>query len=89
MEHPSGTTPYAPAGSVATAASAASAGSGAPVAAVAAVASVAPVDERQARADWLITELGRLAADADDPHDQARFRRTADSLVRLAIAFRS
>jgi hypothetical protein len=52
-------------------------------------AAVAPVAERQARADWLITELGRLAADADDPQDQARFRRTADSLVRLAIAFRS
>ena len=74
MEHPSGTAPYAPAGSVAS---------------VAPVSPVSPLDERQARADWLITELGRLAADADDPHDQARFRRTADSLVRLAIAFRS
>jgi hypothetical protein len=49
----------------------------------------ATVAERQARADWLITEFGRLAAQADDPRDQARFRRTADSLVRLAIAFRS
>jgi hypothetical protein len=48
-----------------------------------------PSSERQARADWLITELGRLAASAEDPHEQARFRRTADSLVRLAIAFRS
>jgi hypothetical protein len=47
------------------------------------------VAERQARADWLITEFGRLAAQAEDPHDKARFRRTADSLVRLAIAFRS
>ena len=45
--------------------------------------------ERQARSDWLITELGRLAATADDPHEQASLRRTADSLVRLAIAFRS
>ena len=45
--------------------------------------------ERQARAEWLVTELGRLAARADDPHDQARLRRTADSLVRLATAFRS
>ncbi len=45
--------------------------------------------ERQARANWLVTELGRLAANAEDPHDQARFRRTADSLVRLATAFRS
>ncbi|MEU8223021.1 hypothetical protein [Kribbella sp. NPDC048915] len=45
--------------------------------------------ERQARADWLITELGRLAAQAEDPNDRARIRRTADSLVRLAIAFRS
>ncbi|MFD3404499.1 hypothetical protein ACFWUU_27665 [Kribbella sp. NPDC058693] len=47
------------------------------------------VAERQARADWLITEFGRLAAQAEDPRDKARFRRTADSLVRLAIAFRS
>lgn len=45
--------------------------------------------ERQARADWLITELGRLAAAADNPQEQASLRRTADSLVRLAIAFRS
>ena len=45
--------------------------------------------ERQARADWLVTELGRRAAVADDPREQARLRRTADSLVRLAIAFRS
>lgn len=45
--------------------------------------------ERQARADWLITELGRLAAAADNPQQQANLRRTADSLVRLAIAFRS
>ncbi|WP_329483071.1 hypothetical protein OG555_12855 [Kribbella sp. NBC_01484] len=45
--------------------------------------------ERQARSDWLITELGRLAAAADDPQEQAGLRRTADSLVRLAIAFRS
>ena len=45
--------------------------------------------ERQARSDWLITELGRLAAAADDPQEQASLRRTADSLVRLAIAFRS
>lgn len=45
--------------------------------------------ERQARADWLITELGRLAAHAENPDDKARYRRTADSLVRLAIAYRS
>jgi hypothetical protein len=45
--------------------------------------------ERQARNDWLITELGRLAAEAEDPHEKARYRRTADSLVRLAIAMRS
>ena len=45
--------------------------------------------ERQARADWLITELGRLAAQAEDPHERVRLRRTADSLVRLAIAYRS
>jgi hypothetical protein len=45
--------------------------------------------ERQARADWLVTELGRLAAAADNPVQQADLRRTADGLVRLAIAFRS
>ncbi|TCC18965.1 hypothetical protein [Kribbella speibonae] len=45
--------------------------------------------ERQARADWLITELGRLAAQAEDPDDKVRIRRTADSLVRLATAYRS
>ena len=45
--------------------------------------------ERQARADWLITELGRLAAQAEDPNDRVRIRRTADSLTRLATAFRS
>jgi hypothetical protein len=45
--------------------------------------------ERQARADWLITELGRLAAQAEDPQERVRLRRTADSLVRLAIAYRS
>ncbi|NIK55530.1 hypothetical protein [Kribbella shirazensis] len=45
--------------------------------------------ERQARADWLITELGRLADHAEDPQDEARYRRTADSLVRLATALRS
>ncbi|WP_432884612.1 hypothetical protein ACQPYH_44240 [Kribbella sp. CA-245084] len=48
-----------------------------------------PIAERQARADWLITELGRLAANADDPSERARLRRTADSLVRLATAYRS
>lgn len=45
--------------------------------------------ERQARAAWLITELGRLAAQAEDPQDRARYRRTADSLVRFATAVRS
>ena len=44
--------------------------------------------ERQARNDWLIAELSRLAAAAQDPAEQARYRRTADSLVRLAIAMR-
>ncbi|MER7246736.1 hypothetical protein [Kribbella sp. NPDC000426] len=81
MEHPSGTTLGPTPGDQTAAANAA------PVAPVAAVA--APVAERRARADWLITELSRLAAQADDPRDQARYRRTADSLVRLAIAFRS
>jgi hypothetical protein len=75
MEHSSGTTPAAT--STATA-------SGTVAGTVAGT-----LAERQARADWLITEFGRLAAQAEDPHDEARFRRTADSLVRLAIAFRS
>ncbi|TDO67413.1 hypothetical protein EV651_103325 [Kribbella sp. VKM Ac-2571] len=44
--------------------------------------------ERRARADWLITELSRLAAQADNPNDRVRIRRTADSLTRLATAFR-
>jgi hypothetical protein len=75
MEHPSGTTPCStPRNNLA-----AAAGPG----------PSATVAERQARADWLITELGRLAAHAEDPGEQARIRRTADSLVRLAIAFRS
>ncbi|MET9270342.1 hypothetical protein [Kribbella sp. NPDC003557] len=52
-------------------------------------AALAPRAERQARADWLITELVRLAAQADDPDDRARFRRTADSLVRLSSALGS
>ena len=50
---------------------------------------LAPRAERQARADWLITELARLATQADDPDHRARLRRTADSLVRLSIALRS
>ena len=45
--------------------------------------------DRQARADWLITELGRLAAHAESPDEQVRYRRAADSLVRLSIALRS
>ncbi|MEV6265773.1 hypothetical protein AB0L64_01305 [Kribbella sp. NPDC051936] len=52
-------------------------------------AGLTPRAERQARADWLITELVRLAAQADDPEDRARLRRTADSLVRLSSALRS
>jgi len=44
--------------------------------------------ERQARNDWLITELTRLAAAAHDPAEEVRYRRAADSLVRLAIAMR-
>ena len=44
--------------------------------------------ERDARTNWLVAELGRLAQRAEDPQEQARYRRTADSLVRLAIALR-
>ena len=77
MEHTFGTTPGA------------RPGSGNDPAAAAGTRPIGTVAERQARADWLITEFGRLAAQADDPLDQARYRRTADSLIRLAIAFRS
>ncbi|MFF0265986.1 hypothetical protein [Kribbella sp. NPDC004536] len=44
--------------------------------------------ERQARNDWLVAELNRLAATTQDPDEQTRYRRTADSLVRLATAMR-
>jgi len=44
--------------------------------------------ERKARTDWLVTELRRLAAATDNPHEQANLRRSADSLIRLATAFR-
>lgn len=73
MEHSSGTTPAATSTSTATTTG----------------PTTGTLAERRARADWLITEFGRLAAQAEDPHDKARFRRTADSLIRLAIAFRS
>lgn len=46
-------------------------------------------EERRARAEWLIAELRRRAAASDDPHEQANLRRSADSLLRLATAFRS
>ncbi|MEU4196598.1 hypothetical protein AB0E69_32150 [Kribbella sp. NPDC026611] len=48
----------------------------------------ATADERRARTEWLVDELGRLAGASDNPQEQARYRRTADSLVRLAIALR-
>lgn len=45
--------------------------------------------ERQARAEWLVAELHRRAASCSDPREQANLRRSADSLVRLAAAYRS
>ncbi|WP_112245121.1 hypothetical protein [Kribbella monticola] len=45
-------------------------------------------EERRARADWLITELRRRAADTDDPAERHDLRRSSDSLVRLATALR-
>jgi hypothetical protein len=45
-------------------------------------------EERQARAEWLIAELRRRAAACDDPREQANLHRSADSLLRLATAFR-
>jgi hypothetical protein len=46
-------------------------------------------DERRARAEWLIAELRRRAAACDDPREQANLQRSADSLLRLATAYRS
>jgi hypothetical protein len=46
-------------------------------------------EERQARAEWLIAELRRRAAACDDPREQANLQRSADSLLRLATAYRS
>ncbi|MEU4605204.1 hypothetical protein AB0F43_19660 [Kribbella sp. NPDC023972] len=43
--------------------------------------------ERQARAEWLVTELRRRAEACDDPREQANLHRSADSLVRLATAY--
>ncbi|TCO46268.1 hypothetical protein EV646_107292 [Kribbella antiqua] len=45
-------------------------------------------EERQARADWLVAELRKRAAVCEDPNEQANLHRSADSLVRLATAFR-
>lgn len=44
--------------------------------------------ERQARAEWLIAEFRRRAAACDDPREEANLLRSADSLVRLATAYR-
>ncbi|MEI8406811.1 MULTISPECIES: hypothetical protein [unclassified Kribbella] len=44
--------------------------------------------ERQARAEWLVAELRRRAAACDDPREQANLLRSADSLIRLATAYR-
>ncbi|WP_405063060.1 hypothetical protein OG474_15860 [Kribbella sp. NBC_01505] len=45
--------------------------------------------EHRARAEWLVRELRSRAATSDDPQYQAELRRSADSLVRLATAYRS
>ncbi|MBB6565498.1 hypothetical protein HPO96_16070 [Kribbella sandramycini] len=47
-----------------------------------------PLEERKARAEWLITELRRLATAAEDPTQQTNLHRSADSLIRLATAYR-
>ena len=47
-----------------------------------------PLGDRSARAEWLIAELRQRAAACDDPQEEANLRRSADSLVRLAAAFK-
>ncbi len=48
----------------------------------------ATAEERQARAEWLIAEFRRRAAASDDPREKANLLRSADSIVRLATAYR-
>ncbi|MFK4083263.1 hypothetical protein ACI2LF_04080 [Kribbella sp. NPDC020789] len=44
--------------------------------------------ERKARAEWLVTELRRMAAATENPAERANLQRSADSLIRLATAYR-
>ncbi|MFB6723494.1 hypothetical protein ACFCV3_25165 [Kribbella sp. NPDC056345] len=44
--------------------------------------------EHRARAEWLVGELRRMAAGTDNPTERANLRRSADSLIRLATAYR-
>lgn len=44
--------------------------------------------EHRARAKVLVAELHRMAAGTDDPAKRADLKRSADSLIRLATAYR-
>ncbi len=44
--------------------------------------------EHRARAELLVAELRRMADTTDNPAEQANLRRSADSLIRLATAYR-
>ncbi|WP_165956456.1 hypothetical protein [Kribbella antibiotica] len=46
------------------------------------------VAEHRARAKMLVAELQQIAATTDNPDERARIRRSADSLIRLATAYR-
>jgi hypothetical protein len=44
--------------------------------------------EHRARAETLVAELRRMAARTDNPTERANLQRSADSLIRLATAYR-
>ncbi|MFC9694384.1 hypothetical protein ACFTSF_37920 [Kribbella sp. NPDC056951] len=44
--------------------------------------------EHRARAELLVAELHRMAAGTDNPAERASLCRSADSLIRLATAYR-
>ena len=45
-------------------------------------------EEHRARAETLVAELRRMAAGTDNPTERANLQRSADSLIRLATAYR-
>ncbi|MET7278514.1 hypothetical protein ABZS29_09810 [Kribbella sp. NPDC005582] len=44
--------------------------------------------EHRARAETLVAELRRMAAGTENPAERANLQRSADSLIRLATAYR-